>query len=333
MLMNRLVPALICTLLATAGNAAPPTEAVVQGLYEGELKQDAGAQKLEARVVAFGKGAYKMFIRLSAEADKVAKTELDGKVDEETIRFSGTTNDIAWTATYTGGAIEGSHGDKAKFLLKRIERLSPALGRKPPERATLLLDGKTFDNMTKGKTRDGNEQEWKVVEGDAVQVPKGGMRSKPQFDGDFDLHVEFKCPLRPDARGQGRGNSGVYLPNGSEIQVLDSFGMTTYKGGGCGGLYPYKDPDAFDEFSLASAPPLQWQSFDVEYRVERKDGKPTGKPRVTVFHNGIKIHDNVTLDRPAKTGTLFFQDHGNPVLYRNVWIAPVEADTPKATND
>ena len=123
------------------------------------------------------------------------------------------------------------------------------------------------------------------------------MNAKRRFDGSFKLHVEFKIPLMPEARGQGRGNSGVYLPNGDEIQVLDSFGMTTYKGGGCGGLYAYKDPDTFDEFSLASLPPLQWQTFDVEYRVEKKDGKPAGKPRVTVLHNGIKIHDNALLER------------------------------------
>ena len=84
------------------------------------------------------------------------------------------------------------------------------------------------------------------------------------------MHVEFKNPFMAGARGQGRGNSGVYLPNGDEIQVLDSFGNTTYKGGGCGGLYPYKDPDAFDVFSLASLPPLEWQTYDIEYTSKRR---------------------------------------------------------------
>jgi hypothetical protein len=150
------------------------------------------------------------------------------------------------------------------------------------------------------------------------------MNSKRQFAGSFKLHVEFRLPLMPAARDQGRANSGVYLPNGDEIQVLDSFGSTSYKGGGCGGLYAYKDPDAFDQFSLASLPPLQWQTYDVEYRVTQKDGKPTGKPRVTVLHNGIRIHDNVELERPARVGGLHFQDHGNPVQYRNIWVLPLE---------
>jgi len=100
--------------------------------------------------------------------------------------------------------------------------------------------------------------------------------------------------------------------------------MDTYKGGGCGGLYNYKDPDAFDVFSLASLPPGQWQTYDVEYRVEKKDGKPAGKPRVTVLHNGIKIHDNAELKNDARRGGFHFQDHGNPVQYRNIWVMVIE---------
>jgi len=98
--------------------------------------------------------------------------------------------------------------------------------------------------------------------------------------------------------------------------VLDSFGDTTYPGGGCGGLYRYKDPDAFDTFSLASLPPLEWQTYDVEYRVQMQDGKPAGKPHVTVYHNGIKIHDNAELNKDAKKGPFHFQDHGNAVRFR-----------------
>ena len=80
----------------------------------------------------------------------------------------------------------------------------------------------------------------------------------------------------------------------------------------------------FDVFSLASLPPLEWQTYDMEYRVEKVDGKPTGKPRLTVYHNGIKIHDNVELPKPAKKGGFLWQDHGNPVRYRNIWVHPVE---------
>ena len=77
---------------------------------------------------------------------------------------------------------------------------------------------------------------------------------------------------------------------------------------------------------MASAPPLQWQTYDIEYRVEGKDGKPLGKPRVTVCHNGIKIHENCETRSPSPgespKGRLHFQDHGNPVRFRNIWVVP-----------
>jgi hypothetical protein len=175
-----------------------------------------------------------------------------------------------------------------------------------------------------------------IGEDGSIQVPRGGMNSRRRdFDGSLKVHVEFMNPFMPSARSQGRGNSGVYLPNGQEIQVLDSFGMDTYKGGGCGGLYGRKDPDTMEslklvpdkpefKFSLASLPPLEWQTYDIEYRVEKKDGKPVGKPRLTVYHNGIKIHDNVELPGNARKGGFHFQDHGCPVRYRNIWVLPVE---------
>jgi len=168
----------------------------------------------------------------------------------------------------------------------------------------------------------------------SIQVPRGGMNSRREFEGSFDLHVEFMNPLMPTQHSQGRGNSGVYLPNGDEIQVLDSFGEATYLGGGCGGLYHYKDPDVMEpieslkgkpesRFTLASYPPLTWQTYDIQYRVEKRDGQYVGKPKVTVFHNGIKIHDNAELRNNARRGRFHFQDHGNPVRYRNIWVLPV----------
>ncbi len=173
-----------------------------------------------------------------------------------------------------------------------------------------------------------------IGEDGSVQVPRGGMNSKQQFDGSLKYHVEFCNPLQPEARGQGRGNSGCYLPNGEEIQVLDSFGMPTYTGGCCGGLYNYKDPDCMadleylkgqkeSKFTLASLPPGEWQTYDIEYRVTKRDGKLVGKPRVTVLHNGIKIHDNFEPRSDAKKGGFHWQDHGNPVRYRNIWVLPL----------
>ena len=174
------------------------------------------------------------------------------------------------------------------------------------------------------KPRNG---EWGTQDNDgSIQIPKGGMNSVPKFEGDYDAHVEFLCNFKPTARSQGRGNSGCYLPNRQEIQVLDSFGTATYLGGGCGGLYKFKDPDTMEPipsqkgkkeqfFNLSSLPPLAWQTYDIEWRA---DADNPGKGRLTVHHNGIKIHDGVELNN--KPGTFHFQDHGNPVRYRNIWV-------------
>jgi hypothetical protein len=307
---------IVLPLLVALTLAAPP-EAEVQGLYEGSLKD----VKFEARVVAMGKDSYKIYLRQDQGGGKVGKVELDGKVDGDAVTFKNKGGDVEWSASYAGsGTLKGTAGGVA-FEARRVQRKSPTLGKQPPAGAIVLLDGKNFDQLTRGKS----EEDWKPADDGSIQVPKGGMNSKQQFDCSYDVHVEFLCPLQPGARGQGRGNSGCYQANGDEVQVLDSFGMDTYKGGGCGGLYNYKDPDAFDVFSLASLPPLEWQTYDIEYRVEKVDGKLAGKPRITVYHNGIKIHDNAVMKFDAKKGSLHFQDHGNPVRFRNIWLVPLEA--------
>lgn len=172
-----------------------------------------------------------------------------------------------------------------------------------------------------------------IGEDGSMVVPKGGVFSVRSFDGSYDLHVEFMCNFAPGNRSQGRGNSGVYLHNGQEIQVLDSFGMATYPGGGCGGLYfTRKDPDVMEPilalqgekentYTLSSLPPLQWQTYDIAFRV-RKDEKGSPGGFLTVVHNGITIHDAVPMG--VATGRIHVQEHGNPVRYRNIWIVPVE---------
>ena len=366
--------------LAVAQAAAPP-EAEVQGLYEGTAKDANGEFRIEARVVAQGKGTFKVFVRQFLGADQIARVEVAGKTAGDTVTFAGRAGEIEWKGAYSPGVVKGDIGSGGAFELRRVEKKSPTLGQRPPAGAVVLLDGKDFSALVRANGADWylgdmSQNGWTVWEAPlytfaprepaewptpgqappknwtlskerrradvvlgigedgSIQVPRGGMSSQRSFDGRFNLHVEFMIPLMPSDHSQGRGNSGLYLPNGDEIQVLDSFGETTYLGGGCGGLYHYKDPDTMEiieslrgktenKFSLASLPPLTWQTYDVEYRVERKDGKYVGKPHVSVFHNGIKIHDNAVLNNPARTGRFHFQDHGNAVRYRNIWVVPV----------
>jgi hypothetical protein len=138
------------------------------------------------------------------------------------------------------------------------------------------------------------------------------------------LHIEFFLPFKPKARGQGRGNSGCYLQGRYEVQVLDSFGLEG-RNNECGGIYSIKPPDL-----NMCYPPLCWQTYDIEFTAAKfKDGKKVEDARMTVLHNGVKIHDNVKLPKRTtasplpegpEPGFLHLQDHGNPVRYRNIWV-------------
>jgi hypothetical protein len=175
--------------------AVAPPEAEVQGLYEGTLKD----AKVEARVVALGKDAYKIYVRETSADGKLIKAELDGKAEGDAVAFKNKSGEVEWTATYAPGLVKGTAGGIA-FEFKRVQRKPPSMGKAPPAGAIVLLDGKNFDEVTKSKS----EEDWKPADDGSIQVPKGGMNSKRQFDGSYDLHVEFLCPLMPAARGPGQ---------------------------------------------------------------------------------------------------------------------------------
>ena len=125
------------------------------------------------------------------------------------------------------------------------------------------------------------------------------------------LHLEFRTPFEPKKGGQGRGNSGIYLL-GKELQVLDSFGLEGKKDE-CGSVYNRAAPTV-----NMCLPPLVWQTFDIEVKADDK-----GVLRATVWHNGVKVQDGFALAKKgAKPTGIHLQDHGNAVVYRNVWFVP-----------
>lgn len=197
------------------------------------------------------------------------------------------------------------------------------LGQKPPEGAIVLFDGKSLDAWT---TRDGKPAPWTVEDGLFIVKPgSGDIRTRDSFPGDYLLHVEFSVPYMPEARGQGRGNSGIYLQGRHELQVLDSYGLDS-QDNDCGGIYKQHKP-----LVNACKPPLQWQTYDIEFKAPVvENGEVKQKASITVKQNGVPIHENAEIEptpggidaTPATSGPLLLQDHGNLVQYRNIWLVP-----------
>jgi mono/diheme cytochrome c family protein len=206
--------------------------------------------------------------------------------------------------------------------VSRIDRLSPTIDARPPQDATILFDGS--EKSLKENWQDGA----KLSDGKYLL---GGATSLAKFN-DYKLHLEFQTPWMPTASGQGRGNSGVYHQARYETQVLDSFGFEN-EGNTCGAIYGVKPAD----FN-ACLPPLVWQTYDVEFVAARWDesGKKTSNAKLTVWLNGQLIHRDQEVPGPTtaapgketrEPGPLYLQDHGNPVIYRNIWIVPMDATT------
>jgi hypothetical protein len=205
----------------------------------------------------------------------------------------------------------------------------------PPKGSVVLFDGKDLS----GWTRDNGEPAaWKVKDGYA-EVGGGNIRTKQKFGPDFKLHVEFWLPLMPEAKDQGRANSGVYLQGRYEIQVLDSYNNDTYENGSVGALYGIIAPNK-EAQKRAVRPPEQWNRYDITFHAPRVDdeGKVAQKGRVTVVLNGVTLIDDGKFDRVTggafddKMGTpgpLLLQDHGCKVRYRNIWLKPLSAESDK----
>jgi hypothetical protein len=200
----------------------------------------------------------------------------------------------------------------------------------PPSDAVVLFDGRDLSAWRDAK---GGPARWKVENGYAEVVAKTGSIKTASGFGDCQLHIEWMAPTPPSGEGQGRGNSGVFLMDTYEIQVLDCYENITYADGMTAALYGQHPP-----LVNACRKPGEWQTYDIVFRRPRfdKTGKLESPARMTIFHNGILVQDAAELTGPtahkarppyaahADRLPVSLQDHSNPVRFRAIWLRELE---------
>lgn len=284
---------------------------------QGEYRSDDVTPVMGAQMVALGNGSFDVYILEGGlpgagwEPGK-PRTLLKSQGKDGGIEFADETGKT--TATLKAGALVLTTSDGAKRRFSRCVRTSPTLGAKPPKGALVLFDGTSAEQWENGKLESGG-------------VLAAGCTSKRTF-GDYQLHLEFLTPYKPTARGQQRGNSGVYHSGRWETQILDSFGLDP-NDNECGGIYSVSKP----RLNMC-LPPLVWQTYDVAFTAAKFDaaGQRVAWPRITVRLNGVVVHDGLELAKDFTTaapitkplqgpeGPVFLQNHDNPVVFRNIWI-------------
>ncbi|MCF6472235.1 DUF1080 domain-containing protein [Nonomuraea sp. MG754425] len=272
-------------------------------------------------------GAHNVGIRYAADAGTSVSVYVNGTRVRQ-VRLAGTGGPDDWAVQtepldLRPGANKIAYrfdpGDGGRFALDHLT-VSKA------ERIT-LFDG---SNLAAWEKRAGGAATWPIADG-SMESYGGDIRTRRTF-GDFTLHVEWYEPdYPPDVTGQRRGNSGVYLQERYEIQVLESSGDATPAANGAGSIYSKRAPDR----NMATAPGT-WQTYDITFRAARhtSTGVKTDDARVTVVWNGEVVHDDVAVDggtgdhiaESAASGGIRLQDHGDPgenPRFRNIWIEPV----------
>jgi hypothetical protein len=286
----------------------------IQGEYVGEgTWMDGEKVKVGAQVIALSKGEFTVVVfkgGLPGEGWKRGDLQfsLAGKRQDDATALFGAGKGYSGKIVGEAMTIAGEDG-KAKLELKRTVRHSPTEGAKAPEGGVVLFDGTTAENFHEG-----------------TLLPDKNLlsnaTSKQKF-GDYTLHLEFRLSYMPEALGQARSNSGIYLHDAYEIQVLDSFGLEG-KADECGGFYSIRQPDV-----NMCYPPLTWQTYDVDFIAPKyENGNKVADARIEVRHNGVVIHPEMALahgtpgrqpEGPAPR-PFYIQGHGNKVEYRNIWV-------------
>lgn len=195
----------------------------------------------------------------------------------------------------------------------------------PPSDAIILFDG---SDVSKWKSSKGGEVPWSIRDGFLTVEPgTGDIETREPF-GSFQLYIEWKTPANVDDEGQDRGNSGIFLQNHYEIQILEAYNNPTYVNGMGGSIYKQEAP-----LANPAKKPGQWESYNIAYSAPEfnDDGSVESPARVTVIWNGVIVQNNTAIKGNTKyvglpeytahgRAPIRLQDHNSRVSFRNIWI-------------
>lgn len=220
--------------------------------------------------------------------------------------------------------------EMTEFWEPEVKVVTPGTGAgmTAPSDATILFDGK---DLSQWKDKNGGAAKWQVQNGVLTVVKgTGDISTKKEF-GDFQLHIEWQIPPDITGKSQARGNSGVFLQDRYELQVLDSYNNRTYANGQASSIYKQNPP-----LVNATRKPGEWNVYDVIYTAPRfkEDGSLFSPAKVTVLHNGVLTQNDFEIKGATEyiglptykahgKGPLHLQDHGDPskaISFRNIWI-------------
>jgi len=293
-----------------------------QGEYVGTVEGEEGKEPLAAQVAARRNDNYELVLYpggLPGQGwDPESGTQrLSATIADGQLVFKG---DNGRAYKVENGTIAVRHEERGQLgALERTFRTSPTLGLDPPDGAVVLFDGTDVEKFRNGAKMTGDG------------LLDQGARTAEQY-ADIFLHCEYMLPFWDNS---GRANSGIYIQDRYEVQILDSFGYAA-RASDAGALYRRRAPDL-----NVSLPPYHWQTFDILFHAPRfnEEGKKTENARISVVHNGVLVQDDIELQKGTGWGGrkkevprehLYLQRHRGPSFFRNVWLIANPDGWPKA---
>ena len=285
--------------------------------------------------------------------EKVVEFPLHGPAWEEMVAQSKFANWDLFGKYRTGKIGLQDHGDQVAFRNIRVRRIpkpefteeptdphatelyepfvpkvTPAADQGAPSDAVVLFDGSSLEGW---ESVDGGAAAWTLNEDGSMTVADktGDISTKESF-GSMQLHIEWRSPAEVIGSNQSRANSGIFLQELYEIQVLYNNQNPTYVNGQVGSIYKQHVP-----LAMASTPSGEWNSFDAVYHAPQFDesGAKIKSGTLTLIHNGVFIHDHIEIkgttpytgwpkNEPHREAPLRLQDHrdNSRVSYRNIWV-------------